>query len=136
MASHELSPHDGNKVEKIPSYHSDAAHQVRDTFDKMNTFELIYEVVKLIPRGRVTTYGTVAKLAGNSHLSQIVGYALHVNPRPEEIPCHRVVNRFGEPSKAFAFGGINRQIELLQKEGVRFEEGRVIMKDYYWGGNA
>ena len=71
----------------------------------MSTFERIYEVVKQIPQGKVATYGQVALLAGNPRWSRVVGYALHVNPDPSEIPCHRVVNRFGEVSKAFAFGG-------------------------------
>lgn len=97
-----------------------------------NTFELIYDVVKQIPKGTVATYGQVAALAGNKRWSRVVGYALHVNPDPEHIPCHRVVNRLGEVSKAFAFGGENRQIKLLENEGVRFEEGRVDLKKYGW----
>ena len=99
-----------------------------------NSFELIYEVVKRIPRGRVATYGQIAMLAGNPRWSRVVGYALHVNPEPGVIPCHRVVNRFGEPSEAFAFGGVNEQIALLQNEGVEFTGGRVDLKRYLWDG--
>lgn len=96
-----------------------------------NTFERIYQVVCQIPAGRVATYGQVAALAGNPRWARVVGYALHANPRPGEIPCHRVVNRFGEPSTAFAFGGANRQRELLQQEGIVFDaEGRVDLKKY------
>ncbi|MBR2590580.1 MAG: MGMT family protein, partial [Clostridia bacterium] len=80
----------------------------------------MYEVVKKIPRGKVATYGQVATLAGNPHWSRVVGYALHVNPEPGVIPCHRIVNRFGGLSPAFAFGGENRQRELLAQEGVGF----------------
>ena len=61
-----------------------------------------------------------------------MGYALHVNPDPDNIPCYRVVNRLGEPSKAFAFGGENRQIALLEAEGVEFVDGRVDMERYQW----
>ncbi len=86
----------------------------------MTTFERIYEAVKLIPEGSVATYGQVAEAAGNRRLSRVVGYALHVNPQPGVIPCHRVVKRDGEVSSAFAFGGANRQVELLQAEGVEF----------------
>ena len=75
----------------------------------MNTFERIYEVVRQIPYGNVATYGQIAQLAGNRRLARVVGYALHVNPDPDNIPCYRVVNRFGEVSDAFAFGGGNRQ---------------------------
>ena len=99
-----------------------------------NTFELIYDVVRRIPRGKVATYGQVAMLAGNPHWSQVVGYALHVNPDPATIPCHRVVNRYGEPSRAFVFGGINEQILLLEAEGVEFTEGRVDLRKYRWDG--
>lgn len=97
-----------------------------------NSFSLIYEVVKQIPKGKVATYGQVAILAGNKHWSRVVGYALHVNPDPETIPCHRVVNRFGEVSSAFAFGGENKQIELLKAEGVKFTEGCVDLKHFQW----
>ena len=99
-----------------------------------NSYELIYDVVKQIPYGKVATYGMVAKLAGNRHWSRVVGYALHVNPDPDNIPCYRVVNRFGEPSKAFAFGGVNKQIELLENEGVKFIDGKVDMEKYIWIG--
>ena len=97
-----------------------------------SSFELIYDVVKQIPQGKVATYGQVAALAGNKRWSRVVGYALHVNPEPGVIPCHRVVNRDGEVSKAFAFGGENRQIALLESEGVKVEGTRVNLKEYRW----
>lgn len=97
-----------------------------------STFELIYDVVKQIPKGTVATYGQVAALAGNKRWSRVVGYALHVNPDPENIPCHRVVNCLGEVSKAFAFGGENRQIALLTQEGVGFTDGKVDLQKYRW----
>lgn len=97
-----------------------------------STFELIYDIVRQIPKGTVATYGQVAALAGNRRWSRVVGYALHMNPDPEHIPCHRVVNRLGEVSKAFAFGGENRQIDLLIQEGVGFQDGRVDLQKYGW----
>ena len=97
----------------------------------MTVFEEIYAVVGRIPKGKVTTYGNVARLVGNPRLSRVVGYALHVNPNPERIPCHRVVNRFGEVSSAFAFGGGNRQRELLLKEGVEFDSDGRVKKEYF-----
>ena len=98
-----------------------------------NVFERIYAVVRQIPRGRVATYGQVAARAGNPRWARVVGYALHVNPEPGVIPCHRVVNRFGETSKAFAFGGEDVQRRLLEEEGVRFTaEGRVDLEQYLW----
>lgn len=97
-----------------------------------NTFSLIYNVVRRIPRGKVATYGQVAMLAGNPRWSRVVGYALHVNPEPGAIPCHRVVNRSGETSSAFAFGGEDMQRLLLQEEGVTFTDGRVDLALYQW----
>ena len=68
----------------------------------MTSFDLIYEKVRAIPRGRVATYGQIAALAGKPRWSRVVGYALHVNPEPGKIPCHRVVDRNGRLSPAFA----------------------------------
>ena len=97
-----------------------------------SVFERIYEVVKRIPYGRVATYGQVAAMAGNPRWARVVGYALHANPDPEHIPCFRVVNRNGEVSKAFVFGGENAQIRLLQSEGVEVTDGRVDLSKYQW----
>ncbi len=88
----------------------------------MTTFEKIYEVVKNIPEGKVATYGQVAFLAGNPRWARVVGYALHQNPSPGVIPCHRVVNREGRLSCSFAFGGGETQRTILEKEGVVFEK--------------
>ena len=102
----------------------------------MTTFERVYAAVRLIPRGSVATYGQIARAAGfprkarevgwalhvNPRLARVVGYALHVNPEPGVIPCHRVVRRDGAVSPAFAFGGSNRQVELLKNEGVGFTD--------------
>ena len=97
----------------------------------MNTFEKIYEVVKSIPKGRVATYGQVALLAGNPRWARVVGYALHVNPEPGVIPCHRVVNREGRVAPGFAFGGEDVQRQLLESEGIVFEsDGRIDLEKY------
>lgn len=97
-----------------------------------STFDKIYNIVKQIPQGKVATYGQVALLAGNPRWARVVGYALHVNPDPENIKCHRVVNRNGEVSKAFAFGGENMQILLLREEGVEVKDGKVDLTIYQW----
>lgn len=97
----------------------------------MNTFEKIYEVVKNIPEGKVATYGQVALLAGNPRWARVVGYALHVNPEPGTIPCHRVVNREGKVAPGFAFGGEGVQRQLLESEGIVFEpDGRIDLEKY------
>ena len=98
-----------------------------------NTFEMIYKVVKQIPKGNVATYGQVAAIAGNKRWARVVGYALHSNPNPDEIPCYRVVNKDGRVSEAFAFGGVNKQIALLKNEGIEFiDEKHVDMEKYQW----
>lgn len=99
---------------------------------EQSVFEKIYEIVKQIPYGQVATYGQVAALAGNRRWARVVGYALHVNPDPDNIPCYRVVNREGRVSEAFALGGGNRQVELLKAEGVEFVDGYVDMKRFQW----
>lgn len=85
-------------------------------------FERVYEVVEQIPEGMVATYGQVALLAGRSRSARYVGYALHSNPRPGEIPCHRVVFADGRICEGFAFGGPDAQRELLLGEGVAFKD--------------
>lgn len=101
------------------------------------SFESVYEVVRQIPRGKVATYGQVAILAGDPRGARTVGWALHGNPDEVNIPCYRVVNRKGRVSDAFAFGGINRQIELLAGDGIPCDEdGCVDLSVYQWDGNV
>ncbi|MCL2797546.1 MAG: MGMT family protein [Firmicutes bacterium] len=90
-------------------------------------FSAFYSVVAQIPKGNVMNYGAVAELAGFKGCARQVGFALHLNPDPETIPCHRVVFKDGSLSSAFAFGGINRQRELLEGEGVGFDGDKVDM---------
>lgn len=97
-----------------------------------NTYQKIYDVVKSIPQGSVASYGQVAALAGNRRWARVVGYALHVNPDPDGIPCYRVVTKEGNVSSAFAFGGANKQVELLEADGIEFVDGHVDMKKYQW----
>ena len=92
----------------------------------LSTFERIYDVVRSIPRGKVMTYGQVALLAGNPRWARVVGYALHKNPEPGVIPCHRVVNRNGRLAPGFAFGGTDAQRMLLEGEGVTFLENGLV----------
>ena len=101
----------------------------------MTVFEKIYQVVQQIPSGKVATYGLVAQLAGNPRWARVVGYALHNNPLPGVIPCHRVVNRKGQPAKNFAFGGEGVQRQLLEAEGIAFlPDGSVDLTRYGWTG--
>lgn len=90
----------------------------------------IYEAVKTIPKGCVATYSQVAAMAGNERMSRAVGNALHKNPEPGIIPCHRVVDAKGNLAGAFAFGGEQVQAELLQREGVEVINGKVDLARY------
>lgn len=97
-------------------------------------FSQVYQIVRQIPYGRVTTYGHIARLLDNPHLSRAVGYALHAC-KDDCIPCHRVVNRFGGLSPAFGFDGVADHRLLLAREGVTFtEEGNVDLKKHLWLG--
>lgn len=80
----------------------------------------IYRLIKKIPRGKVTTYGTIARELKISARS--VGQILHRNPDPAHIPCHRVVDRNGRLAENFAFGGAREQYRLLFNEGVKFKD--------------
>ncbi len=101
----------------------------------MGFFGDVYSVVERIPRGKVLSYGDVALLAGKPRAARQVGWALHCNPRPGEVPCHRVVFADGSVSAGFAFGGAGVQRALLESEGVVFcGDGRIDMKIYRWEG--
>lgn len=80
----------------------------------MNIFEKIYEEVKKIPLGETKTYGEIAKKVNTT--PRVVGFALHKNKDPINIPCHRVVFKDGAASDGYAFGGKKAQMEKLQNE--------------------
>ena len=90
----------------------------------------IYEAVKRIPKGCVATYGQVATMAGNERMSRAVGNALHRNPTPGIVPCHRVVDAKGRLAGGFAFGGMEAQAALLADEGVEVKDGKVDLGKY------
>lgn len=97
---------------------------------RQNSFDRIYEVVKKIPQGKVMNYGEVAKLA-NVATPRVVGFALHVNKDPLNIPCHRVVFADGSLAKGYVFGGEGEQRAKLEEEGVEFtSHGKVDKKSF------
>ncbi len=101
----------------------------------MSFYQKVYEIVRRVPKGCVASYGQIARMAGSPRASRAVGYALHVNPMPGVIPCHRIVNREGRLAPAFAFGGTDAQRKLLEAEGVKVdEEGYVDIEKYCWNG--
>lgn len=99
-------------------------------------FNAVYEFVKQVPEGKVTTYGDIARALGTPRASRQVGWALHCNPYQGIVPCHRVVFKDGSLAQGFAFGGKDVQKALLQSEGVGFSEKyKVDIKKYRWEGN-
>ena len=96
-------------------------------------FERVYEVVRHIPDGKVSTYGQIAALLGNVRWARAVGYALHANPDPENVHCFKVVNRDGRLATAFAFGGEEVQRMLLERSGVEVRpDNTVDLEKYLW----
>ena len=90
----------------------------------MKTFDKVYELVCLVPMGKVTTYGAISKLTGLD--PRVVGYALHANKDPENVPCHRVINSKGKISSGYAFGGPDMQKNMLKDEGVEFDNNEAV----------
>jgi methylated-DNA-protein-cysteine methyltransferase-like protein len=101
--------------------------------DNLNFFERVYEVVKLIPPGRVTSYGAIARFLGAAKSARMVGWALNNSHNMESIPAQRVVNRFGLLSGKHHFSGTNAMQQLLEKEGVKVKENKVQnFNDIFW----
>ena len=99
----------------------------------MSFYDKVYNNVKKIPLGKVATYGQIALLCGSPRASRAVGYALHANPNPSEIPCHRVVNRHGRLAAAYVFGGIDEQRKKLVSEGVCVsDDNSVDLTQFLW----
>lgn len=97
----------------------------------MNTFDKVYDLVAKIPKGKITTYGRISKIVGID--PRVVGFALHANKDPKNIPCHRVINSKGKISNGFAFGGAEIQKTMLMNEGIKFNNETVDLNkfDYY-----
>lgn len=100
----------------------------------VSSYDRIYAVVRRVPRGRVTTYGAVATLAGLERQARLVGYALHALRDGSAVPWHRVVNARGQVSLRTASSGAGlTQRMLLEREGVRFDAaGRISLKRFGW----
>lgn len=96
----------------------------------MSFFDEVYKVVKLIPKGKVTTYREIARALGTKDARK-VGWALHANPDPK-TPCHRVVNKDGMLAANFAFDGEAEQRRRLEREGIVFVGNKVDLEKYIW----
>lgn len=99
--------------------------------DKPNFFNDVYEVARLIPKGRVTSYGAIANYLGAKMSSRMVGWAM--NGCPKDVPAHRVVNRNGLLTGKHHFSPPSRMQQLLEKEKVKVRKDQVVdFKEKYW----
>lgn len=97
-----------------------------------NAFDAIYQVVKLIPHGRVTSYGAIAAYLGMNGGARMVGWAMNASHALSDIPAHRVVNRNGVLTGKLFFGG-DRMQGLLAEEGIQVQNDQVIdFKSHFW----
>ena len=94
--------------------------------------EIVWQIVAAIPRGKIATYGQVARLAGYPNHARFVGTTLKKLPKGTRLPWHRVINAKGEISFPKGSPSYKRQLALLESEGVMFNDGRVSLKTYGW----
>lgn len=96
-------------------------------------FEQVYAVVRLIPKGRVTSYGAIASYLGSKKSSRMVGWAMNASHSLLDVPAHRVVNRVGALTGKMHFSSHNRMEELLLSENVKVVNDQVInFKEHFW----
>jgi len=99
-----------------------------------NFYEKVFTVTRNIPKGKVTSYGAIARFIGASKSARLVGWALNKSSLHKEyVPAHRVVNRNGLLTGKNHFANQNTMIELLHSEGIKVENNRVVnFKDVFW----
>lgn len=101
--------------------------------NKESFFENVYEVVKLIPAGRVTSYGAIARYLGASGSARMVGWAMNLSHQHHNVPAHRVVNRQGLLTGKHHFGAPDTMKKLLEAEGVQVVDDQVQQFDkHFW----
>ena len=94
--------------------------------------QVVYEYLATIPKGKVVTYGQIAKFLGNSNLARTVGNILHENPDGDKYPCYKVVNAQGKLAENYAFGGLKFQKMRLEADGIIVNNDKVDLKKYQW----
>ncbi len=102
-----------------------------------NFFQKVYEVAKLIPYGRITSYGAIAKYLGASRSARMVGWAMNASHTIEEIPAHRVVNRKGILTGKNHFEGTHLMQQLLESEGIVVVDNQIQnFEQLFWNPNT
>ena len=93
--------------------------------EKSDFFDQVYQVVRLIPKGRVTSYGAIAKYLGAARSSRVVGYAMNAAHTMNDIPAHRVVNRNGLLSGKMHFETPDTMQNSLEAEGIKVKDNKI-----------
>ena len=96
-----------------------------------NFFNKVYKVVRLIPYGRVTSYGAIASYLGAARSARMVGWAMNASHNIDDVPAHRVVNRLGLLTGKHHFEGTNLMQQLLENEGIEIEDNQIINFDQF-----
>ena len=94
--------------------------------------QVVYEYLATIPKGKVVTYGQIAKFLGNPNLARTVGNILHENPDGDKYTCYKVVNAQGKLAENYAFGGLKFQKMRLEADGIIVNNDKVDLKKYQW----
>ena len=98
-----------------------------------NFFERVYEVTRQIPYGKVTSYGSIAKVLGTARSSRMVGWAMNASHNMEDVPAHRVVNRNGLLTGKMHFDGTNLMQQLLESEGIEVIDNQIQnFEKHFW----
>jgi methylated-DNA-protein-cysteine methyltransferase-like protein len=97
-----------------------------------SSYQPIWDAVRQIPKGKVASYGDIAKLSVLFGQARKVGYSLHALPHGSNVPWHRVINSQGKISLPRTGGHYSKQKRLLEKEGVVFKRGRIDLKEFGW----
>ncbi|MFK7001240.1 MGMT family protein [Flavobacterium oreochromis] len=98
-----------------------------------NFFQRVYEIVRQIPYGKVTSYGAIAKALGAARSARMVGWAMNASHEIEDVPAHRVVNRNGFLTGKHHFGGSNLMQQLLENEGIKIVDNQIVdFKKHFW----
>jgi len=102
-----------------------------------NYFDLVFQVVRLIPEGKVTSYGAIANYLGLKSGARMVGYAMNASHSQVDIPAHRVVNRNGLLTGKHHFGNSDEMERLLKLEGIKVIEDKIQnFENHFWDPNS
>ena len=106
---------------------------MKKTSENDNFFERVYEIVRQIPEGKVTSYGAIAKALGTARSARMVGWAMNASHTIDDVPAHRVVNRKGLLSGKHHFEGTNLMQQLLENEGMEIVDNQIVdFEKHFW----